>query len=108
MRSLNVLIILDKSERKFQNLYTRNGRWNLFWLRIDYKNIYRSTNVIEEKINNYKIDFLLFSRNDQIKNGAPIGPILRKLKIGYSTFSAIDEQSKDSQQKILFDDFVNP
>ena len=44
---------IDQS-RKFQNLYTRNGRWNLFWLRIDYKNIYRSTNVIEEKINNYK------------------------------------------------------
>src|SRR3989344_8059207 len=62
-------------------------------LYIDYKELYKYLDFIRSECIRRKIDLIAFSRNDQVKDRINIGGIIKKLRLGYTTFSAIEDQN---------------
>jgi len=108
MSKPNVLIIADQRDIKFLNINKKSEYWNIFWKIINYDKLNSNKCIDELKyiIQEYDIDFVLYSRNDQIANKIRIGPITKKLKTGYSSFSGIDTNHRISEMKKCFDDFM--
>ena len=61
---------------------------------------------IEKEVKRQSTDFVLFSRNDQVANRIMIGPIIRKLRTGYCSFSGIDDIDRISQMKDCYSAFM--
>jgi len=106
MRKPNVLIIADKEDVKLLDLNKQSDHWNIFWEIIDYNKLHKNVAEIEAQIKKYNIDFILYSRNDQVANRISIGPVTKRLEIGYSSFSGIDERYRIEEMKNCFDDFI--
>jgi len=106
MRKSNVLIIADKEDVKLLDLNKQSDHWNIFWEIIDYNKLHKNVAEIEVQIKKYNIDFILYSRNDQVAKKISIGPVTKRLKIGYSSFSGIDEKYRIEEMKNCFDDFI--
>jgi len=102
----NVLIIADKEDMKYLDINRRSEHWNIFWYIIDYNKLHKSVDEIQTQIKKYNIDFILYSRNDQVANKISIGPVTRRLNIGYSSFSGIDEKYRIEEMKNCFEDFI--
>jgi peptidoglycan/xylan/chitin deacetylase (PgdA/CDA1 family) len=106
MNKPNVLIIADQKDVKFLDINSQSEHWNIFWEIIDYNKLYRKIKEIHDTVANYGIDFVLYSRNDQVANRISIGPVTASLRIGYSSFSGIDENYRIEQMKSCFKDFL--
>ena len=102
----NVLIIADKEDVKLLDINKQSDHWNIFWKIIDYNKLHKNVAEIEAQIKKYNIDFILYSRNDQVAKKISIGPVTKRLKIGYSSFSGIDERCWIEEMKNCFDDFI--
>lgn len=102
----NILIIGDKEDVKHLDINKQSDHWNIFWEIIDYDKLPNSVDKIRAKIKEHNIDFILYTRNDQVANRMKIGPITNKLKIGYSSISGIDEKFRIEEMKNCFDDFI--
>ena len=102
----NVLIIADKEDVKHLDINKQSNHWNIFWKIIDYDRLHKSIDEIQNEIRKHNIDFILYSRNDQIAKKISIGPVTNKLKIGYSSFSGIDEKYRIEEMKDCFEDFI--
>lgn len=102
----NVLIIADKEDVKKLNINKQSDYWNIFWDIIDYNRLSKNVDDIQSQIKKHKIDFILYSRNDQVAKKISIGPITKKLEIGYSSFSGIDEKYRIEEMKNCFEDFI--
>jgi peptidoglycan/xylan/chitin deacetylase (PgdA/CDA1 family) len=105
MTKPNVLIIADKEDVKFVDVNSRSEHWNNFWKMLDYNKLLE-LNEIQSSITKLNIDFVLYSRNDQVANRVSIGPVTKKLRVGYSSFSGIDEKNRIEQMKTCFEDFM--
>ena len=103
----NVLIIADKEDAKHLEINKQSEHWNIFWKIIDYNRLHKSVDEIQSQIKEYEIDFILYSRNDQVAKKISIGPVTKRLEIGYSSFSAIDEKYRIEEMKNCFDDFIS-
>lgn len=103
---INVLIIADKEDMKFLYCKSRSSQWNLIWKVIDYSKLYKEIEEIRDLIAGHDIDFILYSRNDQVAKSIRIGRVTKKLRIGYSSFSGIDEKDRIQQMKTCFEDFI--
>ena len=60
---------------------------------VEYDNYRRLMSQVEEIrriVHEHQIDLVLFSRNDQVFSKVSIGPLIRALRVGYSSFSGID------------------
>ena len=62
---------------------------------------------IQGLINAHRIDFILYSRNDQVAKKLSNGPVTRKLAIGYSSFSDIDEKYRIDEMITCYNDFLS-
>jgi peptidoglycan/xylan/chitin deacetylase (PgdA/CDA1 family) len=104
-----VLIIVDAKDYGILKDITDidNKFWDIKWTIVDYKFLENYYHQINNLIKRFEIDFILFSQNDQIKYRTPIGPIIRRLNIGYSSISGIDRNYRIDQMKQCYSDFQN-
>jgi peptidoglycan/xylan/chitin deacetylase (PgdA/CDA1 family) len=102
----NVLIIADKEDAKHLDVNKQSNHWNIFWKIIDYNRLHKSVNELQSKIKEHNIDFILYSRNDQVAKKMSIGAVTKKLEIGYSSSSGIDEKHRIEEMKNCFEDFI--
>jgi peptidoglycan/xylan/chitin deacetylase (PgdA/CDA1 family) len=108
MDKLNILIVIDNEDASILGDRPLSKHWNVFWYSVDYNNLYEKISLIKELIYKNNINLILYSRNDQVGNRIKIGPITRYLKVGYSSFSGIDERYRVAEMKQCFEDFINP
>jgi hypothetical protein len=106
MNKLNVLIIADQKDVKFLDTSSQSEHWKIIWKIIDYNKLHRKIRKIQGLVAKYDIGFVLYSRNDQVANRISIGPVTASLRIGYSSFSGIDEEDRIEQMKSCFRDFL--
>ena len=106
MNRPNVLIIADKEDVKHLDINKQSDHWNIFWRIIDYNRLHKSVAEIENQIKKHNIDFILYSRNDQVAKKISIGPVTKKIEIPYSSFSGIDEKYRIEEMKNCFEDFM--
>jgi peptidoglycan/xylan/chitin deacetylase (PgdA/CDA1 family) len=103
----NVLLIVDKEDASLLNIPKQNENWNIYSVVMDYRQLRKRVAELKKIITEKNIDFVLYSRNDQVGNRISIGPFSKYLRIGYSSFSGIDEKSRIKQMQICFEDFLN-
>ena len=106
MTKANVLIIADQKDVEFLDIDKKSNQWNIFWKIIDYNRLHKSINEIQSETKKHNIDFLLYPRNNQVAKKISISAVNRALKIGYSSFSGIDEEYKIEEMKNCFEDFI--
>ncbi len=106
MRKANVLIIADPADVEFLDTALASKQWNIFWKIVDFERLYKSARELSDAVNQNAIDFLAFSRNDQVCNRVATAPMVEKLRTGYTTFSGIDEAQRTEQMAQCFEDFV--
>jgi peptidoglycan/xylan/chitin deacetylase (PgdA/CDA1 family) len=69
--------------------------------------LHKNVEKIREHIQNIGgVDFIMYSRNDQVADRISIGTVTKKLRVGYSSFSGIDEKYRIEQMKNCFQDFI--
>ena len=106
MTKSNVLIIADKEDVKQLDVNKQSDQWNIFWKIIDYNKLHKNVDEIQSEIRKHNIDFILYSRNDQVAKKMSIGPVTKKIEIGYSSFSGIDKKYRIEEMKNCFEDFM--
>jgi peptidoglycan/xylan/chitin deacetylase (PgdA/CDA1 family) len=106
MRKANVLVIADPADVEFLDTALSSKQWNIFLKIVDYERLYKSARELSDAVNQNAIDFLAFSRNDQVCNRVTTAPMVAKLRTGYTTFSGIDEAQRIEQMAQCFEDFV--
>ena len=106
MHKKNVLIVVDKDDAKFLDTSLKTENWNIFFKIIDYRQLHAKEKELEELAIKNGIDFLLYSQNDQVAKRTSIGPIHKRLKLGYSSFSGIDNKYRIMQMQTCFKDFM--
>lgn len=106
MNKPNVLIISDERDAEILDAERRSERWNVFWKIIDYNKLHKKVSEIQELVAENDVDFVLFSRNDQVANRIRIAPVTEKLRVGHSSFSGIDEKDRVEQMRSCFKDFI--
>jgi peptidoglycan/xylan/chitin deacetylase (PgdA/CDA1 family) len=106
MRKANVLVIADPADAEFLDAALSSKQWNIFLKIVDYERLYKSARELRDAVNQNAIDFLAFSRNDQVCNRVATAPMVAKLRTGYTTFSGIDEAQRIEQMAQCFEDFV--
>jgi peptidoglycan/xylan/chitin deacetylase (PgdA/CDA1 family) len=106
MNKPNVLVISDEKDIEVLDSQSQSRNWHIFWKIIDYNKLPKKVSEIHELIVENDIDFVLYSRNDQVANRIGTGPITRQLRTGYSSFSGIDEKNRIEQMKSCFADFL--
>lgn len=73
---------------------------------VDYSNLVEHVQDIRLALEKHHTDFVLFSRNDQVFDKDNIGPLIRELRVGYSTFSGIDDDEVIRQTAACLDDYL--
>jgi hypothetical protein len=106
MKKPNVLLVIDTNDISQVESELDSDRWNLSSVIVDYDRLNAGTPYLRRQIVENNVDFVQFSRNDQVAGHVPIGPIVRKLGVGYSTFSGIDQEKRVSQMKTCLGDFL--
>lgn len=74
---------------------------------VDYPNLLGEFESIRRALNDNQLNFLLFSRNDQVFDKIDIGPLIRALRVGYSSFSGIDSDGVLEQTAACLDDLIS-
>src|SRR5271157_17641 len=106
MNRLNILIIADYDDVKHLDLNARSNYWNIHWKIIDYNKLYKKYGELKKYIEDNKIDIIIYTRNDQVINKITIGRMTKKLMIGYSSISGVDERFHISELKSSFRDLL--
>jgi peptidoglycan/xylan/chitin deacetylase (PgdA/CDA1 family) len=106
MENPNVLVIADKMDTELLIPKTDSENWNIYWETVNYNEIFMNVSRIRESVIKNKIDFVIYSRNDQVANRTNINKITSKMETGYSSFSGIDEKFRIEQMRICFEDFI--
>jgi peptidoglycan/xylan/chitin deacetylase (PgdA/CDA1 family) len=73
---------------------------------IDYRNLMGHLQGLRQIVRDRNVDMLLFSRNDQVFDRVSIGPLIRELRVGYSSFSGIDPAHALEQTLACLDDYL--
>lgn len=73
---------------------------------VDYSTLLEQAQDIRHALEKHRTDFVLFSRNDQVFEKDNIGPLIRELRVGYSTFSGIDDDEVIRQTATCLDDYL--
>lgn len=102
----NVLIIADQEDIQYLNKSQISEKWNIFWNILDYSRLPDAIEELKQDILFNNIDFVLYSRNDQVEKRINIGSVTNKLRIGYSSFSGIDQKYRIPEMQRLFEDFI--
>jgi len=106
MSKPNVLVIVDKDDVGYLDTGRQSQHWNIVWKVVDYSRLHKQLAEIRQLVTTHGIDFVLYSRNDQIASRVSIGPVTREARTGYSSFSGIDTEDRVEQMVACFDDFM--
>ncbi|MFL5735298.1 MAG: hypothetical protein ACJ78Q_19235, partial [Chloroflexia bacterium] len=71
-----------------------------------YERLMGQVEGIRRILDKHQIDFVLFSRNDQVAGRVDIGPLIRALGVGYSSFSGIDSEEVLEQTQQCLEDYL--
>ncbi len=106
MKNPNVLIIADEEDARFLDTERQSEHWNIFWKVLNYNRLHNEIGELQDLVAEHGIDFVMYSRNDQVANRISIGPVTRRLKTGYSSFSGIDKKNRIEEMQECFNDFM--
>ncbi|MFC1906254.1 hypothetical protein ACFLV9_00190 [Chloroflexota bacterium] len=101
-----VLIIADKFDMSFLDADRESKYWDITWEVQDYNKLRKNILGLKEIVERKGIDFVLYSRNDQVAGKISIGAVTGGLGTGYSSFSGIDEEYRIEEMKACFKDFM--
>ncbi len=73
---------------------------------LDYRRLMDEADALRQFIREHAVDFVLFSRNDQVYDRVSIGPLIRALGVGYSSFSGLDADRVIEQTLACLDDYL--
>ncbi len=73
---------------------------------VDYRRLMDCAEELRRIVDEHQIDLVLFSRNDQVYERKNIGPFIRALRVGYSSFSGIDSELAFEQTTACLDDYL--
>jgi hypothetical protein len=73
---------------------------------VNYRQLMAEVEALRHVVREHQIDFVLFSRNDQVYDKVSIGPLIRALRVGYSSFSGIDAAQVIAQTQVCLDDYL--
>ena len=73
---------------------------------VDYSRLRSALPRLERLLLEHDLDFVLFARNDQVYDRRAIGLLIRALKVGYSSFSGIDDEEALTQTRTCLDDYL--
>lgn len=74
---------------------------------VSYRRLGDYTERLRQIVRERHIDFVLFARNDQVFERVSIGPLIRALGVGYSSFSGIDTPDYLEQTRACLDDYLS-
>ena len=100
-------MLSDREDLKFldtQKEYTKN--WKIVWVPIDYRCLSKYREILQKVAIKNNIDFIVYSRNDQVADRKKIGVLTRYLQLGYTSISGIDQKDRIFQMKRCFKDFM--
>ena len=100
------LVVADEGDIQHLDCQKPTSRFEIYWKIVDYRRLGQYSDDIRRLIADHDIDFLLYSRNEQVARKVKIGPMTRSLRIGYSSFSAIDEPYRIAQMVRCYDDLL--
>lgn len=106
MGQLKIMILADKKDLKLLDYTSANIDWHILWYFDDYKNLHKNVSDIARLAKENDIDFLMYSRNDQIGERYSIARVTNQTHLGYSSFSGIDANFEE-QMIECFHDFLN-
>lgn len=106
MRKLKVLILADQKDRSLLDSVGQNENWDILWYVDEYKNLHKKIPEINKLAVENHIALLMYARNDQIGERYSIAKVTRQTRLGYSSFSGIDENYA-VQMTECFRDFLN-
>ena len=86
----NVLFLVDIDDSTYLDLSQTSDHWNIVSEVLDFRDLHTSIDRIGNLAKAHDIDFLLYSKNDQVGKRIGIGTIHQQLVLGYSSISAID------------------
>lgn len=73
---------------------------------VNHRHLMSQVEAIRQILHEHQLDFVLFSRNDQVFDKVSIGPLIRALRVGYSSFSGIDSAQALEQAGVCLDDYL--
>lgn len=94
----NVLFLVDVEDSAYLDVSQQSDFWNIVPEVLDFQKLHTSIDRIGGLAKKHDIDFLLYSRNDQVGKRVGIGAIHQQLVLGYSSISAID-RGKDAVRR---------
>ncbi|MFZ2455891.1 MAG: polysaccharide deacetylase family protein [Candidatus Altiarchaeia archaeon] len=106
MTKPKVLVIADTQDIERLKSYDNGACWDIHWETVEFKRLHVYTNKLKYNIKEDEIDFVLYSRNDQVKDKISIGALTRNLRVGYSSFSGIDDAYWMEETLECFNDFI--
>ena len=106
MKNPNVLVLADKKDVEYLVPEGESKHWNIYWKTIDYEDLFMKASELREFVLANNIDFVVYSRNDQVANRINLNPITNQLKIGFSSFSGIDNKNRINQMRTCYQDFI--
>lgn len=106
MKKPNILIIADKDDVRFLDPKRQSNHWNISWKVLDYNKLHKNIGELQNLVTKHHVDFVVYSRNDQVANRVGIGTVTKKLGTGYSSFSGIDKKDRIGQMVECFNDFM--
>jgi len=74
---------------------------------LDFRRLMAHAPELCEQVHREGIEFVLFSTNDQVFDRISIGPLVRQLRVGYSSFSGIDYQCPMTETLVCLSDLLS-
>jgi len=71
---------------------------------VDYDRLSVEAEALIAEAHEKGVEFVLYSRNDQVFARRSLGPLIRALRTGYSTLSGIDQEEAHAQARIALAD----
>lgn len=71
---------------------------------VDFARLGQEADTLVAEAQAQDVDFVIYSRNDQVFDRQPIGPMIRRFRTGYSTLSGIDTPEAHAQARAALAD----
>jgi peptidoglycan/xylan/chitin deacetylase (PgdA/CDA1 family) len=102
----NALVLFSKQDRSLVDGIDEMRHLPVTTQEVDFRRLEASLPALRDLTRKRGLDFLLFAQNDQVLDKGDIGPTIRELRAGYSSFSGIDDPMYLAQTRQCIDDLV--
>jgi hypothetical protein len=100
------LVLVDPYDQSALDIdgLTLDGFERVIVRAVDYDRLDDEAEAVASQARELGVKFVLYSRNDQVFARPPIGPLIRRLRTGYSSFSGIDQGEAYAQARLALAD----